>query len=91
MAKRGKGKFNVSSYATISSNYKVDTLCSPMLERLKIAPYAVALDATPLQSYKSGILTPTTNYTSINHGVTLVGNDADGNWIVQNSWGTGWG
>ncbi len=91
MAKRNKGKFIVSSYATISSNYTTDTLCSSMLERIKIAPYAVALNATLLQTYKSGILTPTSCGTGINHGVVVIGNDASGNWTIQNSWGTSWG
>ena len=28
---------------------------------------------------------------SANHAITIVGFDADGNWIMKNSWGEDWG
>jgi hypothetical protein len=91
MVRRNKGKYSVNTYATVNSNYTTDALCSPMLERLKIGPYAVALNATLIQSYRSGIFRNSACPKDINHGVTLIGNDANGNWILQNSWGTTWG
>ena len=62
-------------------------------------PLAIALNATPLQSYKSGILDKNAsqcNPKSLNHGVVLVGYGYDTTtkkeyWIVRNSWGTNWG
>jgi C1A family cysteine protease len=62
-----------------------------MLERLKIGPYSVALDATPLQRYRRGIYSSRTCGASINHAGIVIGNDARGNWIIQNTWGTSWG
>jgi hypothetical protein len=62
-----------------------------MLERLKIGPAAVALNATLLLSYESGIFTDSSCSKSVNHAAVLVGNDAQGNWILQNSWGKNWG
>lgn len=32
----------------------------------------------------------TSSYNSINHAVVIVGYDDDGNYIMKNSWGTGW-
>ena len=58
-------------------------------------PLAVALDATPLQYYVSGILNPSRCSTSINHAVLQVGYGVSSTgvpfWIVKNSWGTSWG
>ena len=62
-------------------------------------PLAIALNATPLQSYKSGILDKNAsqcNPKSLNHGVVLVGYGYDTTtkkeyWIVRNSWGASWG
>lgn len=39
--------------------------------------------------YKSGVFNNCKN--EIDHGVLATGFDAEGNWIVKNSWGTGWG
>ena len=59
-------------------------------------PLAIALNATPLQFYTSGIA----DYASwlcgtsgINHAVTLVGYGTGSKdyWIVRNSWGKNWG
>lgn len=92
MVKRNRGKYLVNTYVTVNSNYKTDALCSPMLDRVKIGPVAVALNANPLQNYKSGILPSSAcSGDDINHGVTLIGNDKNGNWNLLNSWGTKWG
>ena len=65
---------------------------------LKNGPVAVVVDATPLQSYKTGIFYPTSTVkcTSINHAVVIVGYGYDTTtkvnfWYVRNSWSTGWG
>jgi hypothetical protein len=44
------------------------------------------------QSYTGGVFSPSGFCFSINHGIVLVGwNDADGAWILRNSWGPNWG
>jgi len=60
-------------------------------------PLAVALNADPLMTYKTGIieLTETTcSPAGMNHAVTLVGYGTENGkdfWIVRNSWGANWG
>jgi len=59
-----------------------------MLERLKVGPYAVALNASLIMNYRGGIFRNNAcGSNDVNHGVTLIGNDKNGNWILQNSWG----
>lgn len=53
-------------------------------------PIAVAVDATSWPYYQGGILTSCS--TALNHGVTLVGYNADENAAtIRNSWGESWG
>jgi len=58
-------------------------------------PVAIALDATTLQSYSSGILTNDGCSTqALDHAVLIVGYNDNNNppyWIVRNSWGESWG
>jgi cathepsin F len=61
-------------------------------------PYAIAINATPLQFYFWGIFDPyfdfICNPQELNHGVLLVGYGIDRGypyWIVKNSWGSHWG
>jgi cathepsin F len=64
---------------------------------VKVAPLAIALNATPLQDYSDGILDldeDDCDPAELNHGVTLVGygtEDDQDFWIVKNSWGEDWG
>lgn len=48
-----------------------------------------------LFAYSSGVfvcsVSNTAAYSQINHAVELVGMDCSGNYIIKNSWGTGWG
>jgi len=42
--------------------------------------------------YRGGVYSPVTNVGWANHAVLLTGwDDADGCWIIKNSWGKGWG
>ena len=62
-------------------------------------PLAIALNATPLQTYTGGVLDLNSSKCStsgINHAVTLVGYGYDKStgldyWLVKNSWGKSWG
>ena len=78
------GPYKIKSY-TAKARYS----CEGLLSGLNTGPVAVALSASGWGSYSSGIFSSC--QTRINHGVLLVAVDADGNWRIKNSWGTGWG
>jgi len=57
----------------------------------------IGINASPLQSYRGGVVNDASLSRGRNHAVTVVGvtSKCDGKaqecWIVKNSWGTGWG
>ena len=53
-------------------------------------PVSICVDASNWSLYKSGVFS-NCGTTTLNHAVTAVGYQADGSWIVRNSWGTSWG
>jgi C1A family cysteine protease len=58
---------------------------------LPIGPMTIAIDATPLQFYTSGVISGTScKYTSLDHAVLLVANTAT-EYTVKNSWAASWG
>ncbi|KAK8942828.1 hypothetical protein KSP39_PZI009196 [Platanthera zijinensis] len=68
---------------------------SALLKAVSGQPVSVSVDAGGnFQHYKGGIFAGPCG-TKLNHGVTVVGYDADEDgtkyWLVKNSWGTGWG
>lgn len=55
---------------------------------------AVGLFAnTAFSFYRSGVFSgcPSDAKNYINHAVLLYGWDSEGNWLLKNQWGTGWG
>ena len=62
-----------------------------------VGPIAAAIDATPLQFYKSGILSDVDcSSTELNHAVLITGFGTDAAtgkdyYIVKNSWNSNWG
>jgi C1A family cysteine protease len=56
---------------------------------------ALILADSGFMSYSSGVYSGcppfATSHANINHAVMIVGYDSNGNWIIKNSWGTGWG
>jgi len=62
-------------------------------------PLSIAMDATPLMDYTSGILNPgpdDCSTTQLDHALLIVGYGVDTTqsmpfWIVKNSWATSWG
>lgn len=55
---------------------------------------AIAADSYVFQTYSSGVITSAACGTTIDHAVTAVGYGTESGqdyFLVQNSWGTGWG
>jgi len=95
-AARGTCQYSSSNAVAKITSYVQETSKSETKIRdmlVAYGPLAVAMNATPLQYYSSGIFTSSCAG-ALNHAVVLVGygssNGAD-YWIVRNSWGTGWG
>jgi C1A family cysteine protease len=79
---------------TVAKAYKLTGLvylpdCAAVITALASRPIAVAVNATIMQSYKSGIFNNCSG-TSVNHAVLLVGYTST-YWRIKNSWGTSWG
>jgi C1A family cysteine protease len=77
-----------------SCNYKGITGGESVTESaLAHNPVSICLDATPLQSYRSGVISGSTcTHSQVDHAVLLVADNGDGNsYVVKNSWGTNWG
>jgi len=73
--------------------------CDGIDEADNDGPVAVAIDASSMQFYSSGIMKPSIFCSdrpdSLNHGVAVYGEAITGQatpyWIVKNSWGNRWG
>ena len=67
-----------------------------MRSLITVAPAGALIYANNgFQAYSSGIYAGCPSfdesYNSIDHAVVIVGYDANGNYIIKNSWGTLWG
>ena len=85
----------IESRAKASSVKMVDV--ADMKDELQKGPMSIAVAAGNdcWRYYQSGILSADNNCpTGLDHGVAIVGLNESGDkpyWIIQNSWGTGWG
>jgi hypothetical protein len=75
------GSYKISGFVDVPG-------CSNLENALSARPISVAVDASVWSQYRSGVLSNCGS--AINHGVLLVGSNADF-WKIKNSWGTGWG
>ena len=92
-AKDGSCHYESNKGVTKDTNYyHVSSSDSQIKQGVNARPLSVCVDATPLQHYSSGVVSPNSCSTRINHAVLMVGYDDSKNaWKVKNSWGTGWG
>jgi len=90
---------NVKNYTCLSAKQggaSEDDMAAYLVQN---GPLAIAMDASLLQYYFSGIIDPwfpdwECSTTSLDHALLVVGYDVSGStpfWIVKNSWGSDWG
>ena len=60
-----------------------------LVSAAKSGPVSVGVDSSKWSGYKGGVITSCGS--RIDHGVTLVGVDANGVLKIRNSWGRSWG
>ncbi|CAD8085965.1 unnamed protein product [Paramecium sonneborni] len=89
-------------YAAVDQNCKIPsglvkaggrktwTTATQAYEAIAKYPISVSVHASNWKGYTKGVFTDCIN-TSTNHAVVAVGYDVEGNWLIRNSWGVGWG
>lgn len=86
-AAKNKPVAKVSGYSRVSSE-------SGLKSAVGGRPISIAVDATCLQSYRSGVIDDSSCYRRLDHGVLLTGYGTSSGkqyWKVKNSWGSSWG
>jgi len=88
----------ITSYNSYSMIDQTTPVTETQLETLLVSlgPISICLNASPMQSYSSGISNPSSCPSDIDHCVTLVGYGVDATsgtkfWRIKNSWGPDWG
>lgn len=94
--KDGKCNFNKDKIAAKIGGYQEvpPSSCTGLLDALSKQPVSSAINATPIQFYKSGIFDLKSCSPNPDHGTGVVGYGTENGrnfWIVKNSWGVGWG
>lgn len=92
-AKDEKCKTTCKTAVSIKSYVELQPTEAALAEGTTAQPISVALNASPIQSYKKGIFSGACS-DALNHGVLMVGYGEENGvkyWKVKNSWGARWG
>ena len=93
------GKANALGFTITGTKYVTAQNSAALISAIAVQPVAVAMDASTLQNYKSGIIGTSDKCTkTVNHGVLAVGYNKskatgapNGYYIIKNSWSDKWG
>jgi len=82
---------HISSCSDVKPNDQISLMAAVAQQPVAIA---ISADTKLFQSYSGGIITSPSCYTSLDHGVLIVGYGTENGqdyWLVKNSWSSSWG
>jgi len=82
---------HITSCSDVKSNDQISLKAAVAQQPVSVA---ISADTKLFQFYSSGVITSKSCYTSLDHGVLIVGYGTENGidyWNVKNSWGTSWG
>ena len=82
---------HISSCSDVKPNDQISLKAAVSQQPVSVA---ISADTRLFQSYSGGVITSTSCYTSLDHGVLVVGYGTENGqdyWLVKNSWSSSWG